>query len=254
MQLLIDIGNTNTVFALAQNDVIVNRWRMLTDHRRSPDEYAAFVSQWFVLQGCAFSDIEAVLVSSVVPETHRAMRNFIGLYLKKEPVFIAREDIPVHIDLDRPEELGMDRLLNALAVQRDHKTPAIVVDFGTATTFDVITAKGDYSGGVIAPGINLSLSALHSAASKLPKISIKVPPAVIAKNTEHAMQSGIFYGYVSLIEGVIARIQNEIGQDATVIATGGLAPLFADHTRIIGHVDEDLTIKGIMEIARLKSK
>jgi type III pantothenate kinase len=183
-----------------------------------------------------------------VPETDFHIKKFCEKYLKRKPILVGLEQVPIKVDLDRPEEVGADRLVNALAIKEFYKVPAIVIDFGTATTFDVIDAKGRYAGGAIAPGINLSVEALHRAAAKLPRVNVKKPRSVIGKNTVSAIQSGIFFGYLGLIEGIVANISKEMGAKPFVIATGGLAPLFEPHTKTIQAVDDELTLKGLLRI------
>jgi type III pantothenate kinase len=250
MLLAIDVGNTNTGFAVCEGEYIHKSWRLRTDSVRSADEYAAFLVQLLALEGLAFSAIGGVIISSVVPEANFHLGAFSKTYIGVEPLFVEKETVGVTIDIERPEEVGADRLVNALAVLTHYKAPAIVIDFGTATTFDVVGAGGVYKGGVIAPGINLSVSALHAAAAKLPKVSVVNPGAVIGRSTKHAIQSGLFYGYLGLIEGIVARIGAEMadGDKPFVLATGGLAPLFAKDTTVIDAVDNDLTIKGLVEI------
>lgn len=248
MLLAIDVGNTNTVFALFEGEALRKNWRMQTVRARSPDEYAAFLGNMCALEGIALTQISDVIVSSVVPETHFAIQRFCEKYIKHSPRIITKDDVGIEIDLPRPEDVGADRLVNALAVVSEYKAPAIVIDFGTATTFDVIDAQGRYAGGVIAPGIDLSLNALHSAASKLPKINVAKPARAIGKSTVEAMQSGIFWGYAGLIEGIVTRIKVELGGDVLVLATGGLAPLFAEECKFISKVDELLTLKGLLLI------
>jgi type III pantothenate kinase len=248
MLLAIDIGNTNTVFALYEDGALRQHWRMQTVRARSPDEYAAFLGNMCAIENIALAQISEVIVSSVVPETNFPVQRFCEKYLNADPVFITKDTVPIEIDLKRPEDVGADRLVNALAVVHEYKAPAIVIDFGTATTFDVIDARGRYAGGAIAPGINLSLDALHHAASKLPKIGVIKPDHVIGKSTVEAMQSGIFWGYAGLIEGIVRRIKAELGGDVLVLATGGLAPLFAAECSFIDQVDELLTLKGLLLI------
>ncbi|MGB0719446.1 MAG: type III pantothenate kinase [Bdellovibrionales bacterium] len=247
MLLAIDIGNTNTVFAVFRGDALSNAWRLRSDAARSVDEYAAFLHEMFALNGLAFSAIADVIVSSVVPEANFVITQFCQRYLRHDPVFVTKDMAGIAVDLDRPDEIGADRLVNAVAVKALYQTPAIVVDFGTATTFDVIDANGAYAGGAIAPGINLSIHALHQAASKLPKISIAKPQSAIGKNTVQAMQSGVFWGYVGLVDKLVETLAAELGGDhePLVIATGGLAPLFAGHTDAIDTLDDDLTLKGL---------
>ncbi|MCE7885999.1 MAG: type III pantothenate kinase [Alphaproteobacteria bacterium PRO2] len=248
MLLAIDIGNTNTVFAVYSGEKLLAHWRCQSIATRSADEYAAFLQSVFSLEGLDWKKLSDVIVSSVVPEADFHIKKFCKKYLKKKPLLVGYQDVPLKIDLDRPEEVGADRLVNALAIKEFYKVPAIVIDFGTATTFDVIDAKGRYAGGAIAPGINLSVEALHRAAAKLPRVNVKRPRSVIGKSTVSAIQSGIFFGYLGLIEGIVANISKEIGAKPFVIATGGLAPLFEPHTKIIQAVDDELTLKGLLRI------
>jgi len=245
MLLVIDVGNTNGVFALYEGETLRQSWRLQTVRGRTADEYAAFLGPMFHLAGVAFGAVKDVLVSSVVPETHFALRGFCETYLGRVPHFLTKDSIPIEIALDRPEDVGADRLVNALAVKVFYRFPAIVIDFGTATTFDVIDQQGRYAGGVIAPGLELSLEALHKAASKLPKVTVQKPPRVIGKHTTEAMQAGLYWGYVGLTEGIVARIKAELGGDVFVLATGGLATLFAGDMPFIETVDQDLTLKGL---------
>jgi type III pantothenate kinase len=249
MLLAIDAGNTNTVFAVFTGERPVGSWRLRTEGGRSADEYAGFLHQVFGLSGVDFKQIRAVIVSSVVPETDFHISDLCGKYLGAEPVFVSKDNVPVQVKVERPGDVGADRLVNAVAVKAHYTVPAIVIDFGTATTFDVIDADGAYAGGVIAPGIDLSVEALHRAASKLPKISVENPGRVIGGSTVQAMRSGIYYGYAGLIEGVVRGIRREMGrEDVLVLATGGLAGLFADGSDVIERVDRDLTLKGLYEI------
>lgn len=248
MLLAIDIGNTNTVFAVYGETGLLESWRCQTAPGRTADEYAALLSALFRLSEIAWGDVADVIVGSVVPDANFNIAGFSQQYLNRAPVFITKDLVRVSIDLPRPEEVGADRLVNAVAVLAHYQAPCVVIDFGTATTFDVITARGSYAGGVIAPGINLSLAALTRAAAKLPRVAVKKPAAAIGVSTEGAMQSGIFWGYMGLIEGIVGRIGAELGVKPFVIATGGLASLFAPHTAAIDTVDENLTLKGLFQI------
>ena len=254
MLLAIDVGNTNAVFAVFAGDKLLDSWRLHTENTRSADEYAAFLQQVFDLADLKFSDIKDVLIGSVVPEVNFHMRGLCEKYLKTEPIFITKDNVPITLNVDRPEDVGADRLVNALAVKTHYNSPAIVIDFGTATTFDVVDADGAYAGGVIAPGIDLSINALHQAASKLPKVSVQKPDNIIGKSTVQAMRSGIYFGYKGLIEGVVGQIQDELGGKVLVLATGGLASLFAEDSTVIDQVDADLTLKGLYEIHKGLSK
>ena len=250
MLLAIDIGNTNTVFAVFNDDALVDSWRMKSDAGHTADEYASFLNELFRLAEIAWGDIKRVVVSSVVPEANFTITQFSQKYIGVEPVCVMREMVGIAADIDRPDDIGADRLVNAVAVKDAHGTPAIVVDFGTATTFDVVDADGNYAGGVIAPGVNLSMAALHQAASKLPKIGVKRPENAMGKNTVEAMRSGVYWGYVGLIERILSELRAEIDGEPTVIATGGLAPLFAKDNDASDVVDNDLTLKGLYLIAK----
>ncbi len=249
MLLLIDVGNTNTVFALYEDREARGQWRLSTARQRTAEEYAALLFQLLSIAGFGKQHVDAVVISSVVPQTVFPLRlmsyNFFGCQ-----GFVVGEDVPIPIEnkLINPKEAGADRLVNALAAVRRYAPPLMVVDFGTATTFDIVDDNGAFLGGIIAPGINLSIEALHRAAAKLPRIAVEPPPQVIGRSTVEAMQSGVFWGYVGLIEGLARRVQAEYGKPMTVIATGGLAPLFARHCPTVENVDRDLTMIGLVEI------
>ena len=256
MLLAIDVGNTNIVFAICDGDTIKWRWRISTDGQRTADEYAVWLHQLMQLEDVERSHIGAAIIATVVPQTLFNLQRLCRKYFDVEPLVVAvgELDLGLRIDLPNPSEVGADRIVNAIAAHASTPGNLIVVDFGTATTFDVIGADGSYRGGVIAPGINLSMDALYQAAAKLPRIAVEPPTSpggnlgVIGKNTVHAMQSGVFWGYVGLIEGLVARITSEVGPPVTVIATGGLATLFNRHTSAIDAVDGDLTIRGLIRI------
>lgn len=254
MLLAIDIGNTNTVFALFAGKEMKHFWRCKTEKSRSADEYAVFLFQLFEMVKATWDDIADVIVSSVVPDTNFYISMFAKKYLKVEALFVDADCVDLTIDLDHPNEIGADRIVNSVAVMAHYKPPAIVIDFGTATTFDVVDEGGIYRGGVIAPGIRLSIDALTSRAAKLPQIVIENPGKVIGKNTTDAMQSGMYWGYIGLIEGIVSKIKAETGKEMTVIATGGLAPLYAQSTKVIDVVDDELIFKGLLEIYLKKKK
>uniref|UniRef100_UPI003B997135 type III pantothenate kinase n=1 Tax=Novosphingobium sp. TaxID=1874826 RepID=UPI003B997135 len=245
MLLAVDVGNTNIVFALFQGREIKSRWRVATDPRRTADEYAVWLLQLMQLQGLDAKAVNQILISTVVP---RALHNLTVLsqkYFGLDPLVAGQPPVEwgFEADVDEPRSLGADRAVNAVAAHAKYPGDLIVVDFGTATTFDVVDFNGAYKGGIIAPGINLSLDALVNAAAKLPRIAIEAPTrtrSVIGRNTEDQMHIGVFWGYVSMMEGLIARMRAEIGRPAKVVATGGLAVLFGDHTDIFDHVDTDL--------------
>lgn len=253
MLLAIDVGNTNTVFAVYKDENVLAEWRMSTDARRTSDEYAAMLAQLFGHKGLKLQDINGVVASLVVPAAVFAVRKLCRDYFGIEPVIVGDPHVKtgVKILLDQPKEAGSDLIVNNVAAWKRHGRPMIIIDFGTATTFQVIGAEGELLGGVIAPGINLSIEALHRAAAQLPTVQVTDPGAVIGKGTVSAMQSGIYYGYTGLIEGIVNRIKKEYGEDMLVVATGGLAPLFEKATDVIDLVEHDLVIYGLYIIYHL---
>jgi type III pantothenate kinase len=256
MLLAIDSGNTNVVCAVYAGDELRGSWRAATNPNRTADEYAVWLIHLMAMSGLASSDIDATIIGSVVPEATFNLVRLCQRYFGSDPLMVGRSDcfLGIGIDVDMPkEEVGADRVANAVAAQDRYQPPLIVLDFGTATTFDIIDRVGNYCGGVIAPGINLSLRALDMAAAQLPRIGIRRPPTVVGRSTVPAMQSGVFWGYVGLIEGLIQRIRAERGEAMEVIATGGLAPLMAGATEVISRVDSDLTIWGLRLIYRRNS-
>ena len=250
MLLAVDAGNTNVVFAVHDGTEWRGRWRIATRADRTSDEYAVWLLALFQLAGLKPADIDRCCIGTVVPAALYNLRRLSREWFACEPL-IARSTVNwgFEIQVDRPQEVGADRLLNALASHHHYKGPLIVIDFGTATTFDVVDGDGAYLGGVIAPGINLSLEALHQAAARLPRIGIGRPQAAIGRDTVSAMQSGIYWGYVGLIEGIVARIRAEHDAPLKVIATGGLAPLFAEGTTVIERIDPDITLEGLRLLA-----
>ncbi|MGH6997357.1 MAG: type III pantothenate kinase [Phenylobacterium sp.] len=251
MLLAIEQGNTNTLFAVHDGEAWIAQWRAATDSSRTADEYAVWLSQLLHMAGLQFGVLDSCIISSVVPQSIFNLRNLARRYLHVEPLVIGENaDLGIEVRIDKPSEAGADRLVNALGAHIVYPGDLIVIDSGTATTFDVIAADGGFEGGVIAPGINLSMEALHSAAAKLPRVAIQKPQRVVGTDTVGAMQSGVFWGYVALIEGLIARIKAERGAPMTVIATGGVASLFHGATTAIDHFDPDLTIRGLLEIHR----
>ncbi|MDY0883021.1 type III pantothenate kinase [Dongia soli] len=256
MLLAVDCGNTNIVFALYDGETQRGAWRISTDHRRTADEYGVWLTQLMELQGLAPEAVTGAIIASVVPDVIFELKTLIRHYFSCDPLLIGQNGIKLTIPvrLDRPEEVGADRLVNAVAAHHLYTGPLIVIDFGTATTFDVVDADGGYIGGVICPGINLSLEALYMAASKLPGIAITRPQHVIGRSTVPAMQSGIFWGYIGLIEGLVWRIRDEFGTPMKVIGTGGLAPLFKEATSAIEILDGDLTLRGLAMIYAANSK
>ena len=253
MLLAIDVGNTNVVFALFEDRSIRARWRIATDPRRAGDEYAVWLMQLLQIEGIERAAIQKIIVSTVVPRALHNLEVLADKYfgVKALVAGVAPVDYGMEIDVDEPRSLGADRAVNAIGAHAKYPGDLIVVDFGTATTFDAIDFNGAYKGGIIAPGINLSLDALVGNTAKLPRIAIRSPDSdsVIGRNTEDQMLIGVFWGYVAMMEGLIARMRAEIGRPAKVIATGGLAILFDKHTDIFDAVDADLTLEGMAILA-----
>ena len=250
MLLAVDAGNTNVVFALVENGQIRARWRIATDPRRTADEYAVWLSQLLGLEGYTMGSVTGVIVGTVVPRALHNLQVLSSKYFKTEAVIAGKGNATwgFQLDVEEPDSLGADRALNCIAAHARHPGDIIIIDFGTATTFDVVDFKGTYKGGVIAPGINLSLDALVTAAAKLPRIAIEAPKgnnSVIGRNTVDQMQIGIYWGYIAMIEGLVARTKAEIGRPAEVIATGGLAVLFEKQTDVFDVIEPDLTIQGL---------
>jgi type III pantothenate kinase len=261
MLLVIDAGNTNIVFAVHDGKRWNGTWRIATDPERTSDEYAVWLLQLLQLTGIDRTHIDRAVIGTVVPAALYHLRRLVRDWFICEPL-IARANLDWGFDIrvDQPDEVGADRLVNALAAHTLYGGPLVVIDFGTATTFDVVGVDGAYLGGVIAPGVNLSIEALHRAAARLPRIGIGRPQAVIGRGTVPAMQSGIYWGYVGMVEGLVARIRAEFGElgpmagegDAAalkVVATGGLAPLFSEGTTVIGRIDPEITLEGLRLLA-----
>jgi type III pantothenate kinase len=250
MRLVIDAGNTNVVFAVKGPEGWRGVWRIATDPQRTSDEYAVWLLSLFQLAGINKAEIHSAVIGTVVPAALYGLRRLVRDWFNAEPLIAhSRLDWGFEIKIDNPEEVGADRLLNGLAAHQKYGGPLVVIDFGTATTFDVVDHDGSYLGGAISPGINLSIEALHQAAARLPRIGIGRPHRVIGKGTVAAMQSGVYWGYVGLIEGLVARIRTEYGAPMKMIGTGGLAPLFAEGTNVIERIDPDLTLDGLVLLA-----
>jgi type III pantothenate kinase len=253
MLLAIDAGNTNLVFALVEGSDIKTRWRIATDPRRTADEYAVWLHQLLELEGYQRGDVNKVIIGTVVPRALHNLEVLSEKYFGVKPLVAGQGDAvwPIELDVPEPESVGADRALNAMGAHARHGGDLVVIDFGTATTFDVVDFSGTYKGGIIAPGINLSLDALVSAAAKLPRIAIAAPAdeSVVGRTTETQMLIGVYWGYVAMIEGLVARLKAEIGRPVTVIATGGLAVLFDKHTDAFDVIEPDLTIQGLALLA-----
>ena len=253
MLLAIDAGNTNTVFAVYDGDQQKGIWRAANDPHRTADEYAVWLLQLMQLEGLTREHVKAAIIGTVVPASMFNLVTLCGRYFRCTPLVVGDVNVKLGMQIltENPAEVGADRLLNAVAAHQTYKGALIVIDFGTATTFDVVATNGDYLGGIIAPGVNLSLEALHRAAAKLPLVAVRRPEnAVIGRNTVQAMQSGIYWGYIGMIEGLVERIKREHDSPMTVVATGGLSALFATATDVIDHIDKDLTLRGLLEVHR----
>jgi type III pantothenate kinase len=252
MLLVMNINNTNTSFGLHRDGGWIAHWRVATDRTKQPDEYAMLLRSLFDYSRLDWSQVTGVALASVVPPITAAFVELSRRYLKHDPLIVTHQiKTGVNILIDYPAEIGADRILNALGARRMHGAPCIVVDFGTATTFDAISREGDYLGGAIAPGLGIAAEALFSRTAKLPRIEMIAPPAAIGRNTVHAMQSGLVLGYVGLIEGLVARIRAELGGRAKVVATGGMAHILAEQTTVIETVDPMLTLEGLRLIYQL---
>lgn len=250
MLLAIDAGNTNIVFALHDGNELIHKWRISSADSRTADEYMVWLSQLLNFENLDISEITGAIIATVVPQTLYPLQLLCRRYFNCDALVVGEEnvDLNVKVKLPNPEEVGADRLVNAVAAHKKYGGPMVIIDFGTATTFDIIDERGDYHGGVIAPGVNLSVEALSMAAAKLPRVAVEKPVKVIGNSTISAIQSGIFYGYLSMIEGMVERISKEYGGPMKVLATGGLAPLFNEATDIIEYVDQELTTYGLFEI------
>lgn len=245
MLLVIDIGNTNVVLGVFEKEDLLRAWRISTRKDRTAEEYAVLCTNLFQLGGLSTSSVQDVAVCSVVPPLNDCFEQMARRYFGADPLFVEPDRqnvIPIHYK--SPSDVGADRIVNSLAAYRLYGGPAILLDFGTATTFDVISRQGEYLGGIIAPGIGISAEALFVRAARLPRIEIRKPPSIIGHSTVTSMQSGIYFGYVSLVEGILQRMKHELG-DTQVIATGGLAPLICGEAQGIDRLEENLTLYGL---------
>lgn len=246
MILTIDIGNTNLTLGLYKKDVLGPRWRLGTDHKRMADEYGLQFLGLLEHVNTTVDQIEGVCVSSVVPPLTSKINQACELYLKKAPfVLTSQMKTGISIKYDDPQAVGMDRIADAVAVMHFYGGPACIVDFGTATTFNALTAAGEYLGGAIAPGLNIAADALFHHTAKLPRVDLDAPPAAIGRNTVHSMQSGLLFGYVSMVDGMVKRFQSELGPGTKVIATGGLSEIISRHSHSIEIIAPWLTLDGM---------
>ena len=247
MLLVFDVGNTNMVLGVYEGTELKKHWRINTDKEKTSDEYGILISNLFQYDKVDMNSITDVIISSVVPNVMHSLENFCIKYCNKKPLIVGPGiKTGLNIKYDNPKQVGADRIVNAVAAIEKYKSPMIIIDFGTATTFCAISEKGDYLGGTIAPGIKISSEALFQRASKLPRVELAKPGTAICKNTVSAMQSGIIYGYVGLVEKIVDMMKSELKtEDVKVIATGGLASLISSETKCIDHIDKFLTLDGL---------
>jgi len=252
MLLAIDIGNTNITFGLYEGKELGPRWRIRTIHDKTADEYGILMHQLFEHRGYRPEQVSGVAIASVVPPLTPTFEKVCRDYMGQKPLVVnAGVRTGLRIRYDNPRDVGADRVVDAAAVRELYGVPACVVDFGTGTTFDAVSAEGDYLGGAIAPGIGIAAQALFERAAKLPRVELTRPPSVIGRNTPHAMQSGLVFGYVGLVEGMVARFKEELGPDTRIIATGGLAEIIVRETDVVDVVDQWLTLHGLRVIYEL---
>jgi len=256
MLVAIDAGNTNVVFAVFEGETLRAKWRASSDAKRTADEYAVWLAQLMALQNLKPADITGAIIANVVPASAYNLNTLCSEFFKVAPLVIGdpKVQLGIEVRMDHPANVGADRLVNAVAAHQAYGGPLIVIDFGTATTFDIVGPDGAYEGGVIAPSAQHSVEALYRAAAQLPRVRIERPERVIGKDTVPAMKSGIYWGYVGLIEGLTARIREEYGRPMRVIATGGLATLYAEAAPVIEVVDQDLTLRGLRLIHAANGK
>ncbi|MEN1966442.1 type III pantothenate kinase [Lentibacillus sp. N15] len=247
MLFVLDVGNTNTVLGVFENDQLQHEWRIKTDRHKTEDEFGVLIKSLFDHKGIRFSDIHGVAISSVVPPIMFSLEKMCQIYFHLEPLIIASNTVQslLKMGYPNPNEIGADRIVNAIGAIAEYGSPLIIIDFGTATTYCYVNEQEEYYGGAIAPGVHISMEALYSKASKLPKIEIEAPGNVIGRSTVEAMQSGMFYGYVGQVDGIVTRIKQQAKMEPQVIATGGLASLISDASTTIDYVDQHLTLKGL---------
>ncbi|GAB6099804.1 type III pantothenate kinase [Halanaerocella petrolearia] len=252
MILAVDVGNTNIVLGLYQEEELIIDWRISTDRKKMPDEYGMVLTNLFTNEGYKLEDIDRVIISSVVPPITNILEETAVKCLGINPIVVGPGvKTGINIKMDNPKEVGADRIVNSVAVDHLYGGPAIIVDFGTATTFDALSSQGDYSGGVIAPGIGISTDALFDQAAKLPNIELDFPDQVIGKNTHDGLQSGILYGFVGQVDGIVRRMKKEFKTTPKVIATGGLADLIAKKSEEIEINNQFLTLEGLRIVANM---
>ncbi|MCO7176946.1 type III pantothenate kinase [Sporolactobacillus kofuensis] len=244
-----DVGNTHIVLGTYDEGKLTNHWRISTDREKTEDEFAMLVNDLFRYSGLSFEDFSGVVISSVVPSIMFALERLCAKYFHLKPLIVGPGvETGLNLKYDHPKELGADLIVNAVAAVDAYQAPIIVIDFGTATTYSYIDEQKGYIGGAIAPGIDIATEALYEKASKLPRIEIVKPPHIVGRNTVHAMQSGVLFGYVGQVEGIVSRMKKQAASDPVVVATGGLCSLISGETDVIDHVDPLLTLKGLFLI------
>ncbi|MEQ6389441.1 type III pantothenate kinase [Bacillaceae bacterium S4-13-58] len=256
MLFVLDVGNTNAVLGVFKGGELTHHWRMKTDRYKTEDEFGILITSLFSYEGLSVSDIDGIVISSVVPPVMFSLEKMCQKYFRIEPFVVGRFNVETGLNMKypNPAEIGADRIVNAVGALQEHTPPFIIIDFGTATTFCYIDEEGAYCGGAIAPGINISTEALYSAAAKLPKIEIQKPKNIIGSSTIEAMQAGIFYGYVAQVDGIVTRMKQSVDKHPKVIATGGLAKLISHESQTIEIVDPFLTLKGLFHIYNRNQK
>lgn len=256
MILVIDIGNTNTVLGVFNQNELQYEWRIQTDRHKTEDEFGILIKSLFEYKGLAFSQISGIIISSVVPPIMQALEKMCQSYFEITPLVVGKEEVDTFLNISypQPKEIGADRIVNAVGAISLYDAPLIIIDFGTATTFCYVDEHKTYRGGIIAPGIKVSMEALYSKASKLPKIEIEQPENIVGNSTVEAMQSGVYYGYIGQVDGIVSRIKKTATIQPTVIATGGLAPLIASGSETIDHVETHLTLEGLYIIYEKNNK
>lgn len=250
MIFVLDIGNTNTVLGVFHDETLQYEWRIQTDRHKTEDEFGMLIQSLFDSKGLIFSQIEGIIISSVVPPMMKALEKMCEKYFGITPLVVGKDNVQLQIDIKypQPKEIGADRIVNAIGAIHLFDTPLIIIDFGTATTFCYVDQDKAYIGGIIAPGIKISMDALYSRASKLPRIEIAKPESIIGQSTVGAMQSGVYYGYIAQVDGIVNKIKQQVGTNPTVVATGGLASLISQGSDTIEHIEEHLTLKGLHKI------
>ncbi|MGM8213022.1 type III pantothenate kinase [Virgibacillus sp. W0430] len=247
MIFVLDTGNTNTVLGVFEHGELTHEWRIKTDRYKTEDEFGILIKSLFEHRGIELSAIKGIIISSVVPPIMLALEKMCALYFGIQPLIIGKKDVKSSLEMKypNPDEIGADRIVNAVGAIDKYGAPLIIIDFGTATTYCSINEEGEYCGGIISPGIKISMEAMYQKASKLPKIEIQKPDHVVGTSTVEAMQSGVFYGYVSQVDGIVTRVKKQMGNQPKVIATGGLAALIANEAETVDVVDPHLTLKGL---------